>query len=311
MLDDPNSRPIIIKRVKKHAHGHHGGSWKVAYADFVTAMMSFFLLLWLLTATPVENLKGLADYFSPTVGIQGKLGIGFKGGRAPDTEGFSTGDWAGKGLIFGAPPSGPIVRLPEQSDPASRDNPKVKFTAATQDLAKGELEKALEAYQDIQVDVTPDGMEIQILDNKRRPLFGERDAELPPYIKQVLLKVVEIVASIPNYIRITAHTPPTEEKPDSPYPSGWELSTARANAVRRFMVENGMDKEQIAGVVGMADHELKDEYDTQSPENSRISVTLLHKARTGVHKQSAPEKLLFEKGKEKAAEEEAPTEGER
>src|SRR5215213_9070956 len=118
-----DNRPVIvIKKVKKGGHGgHHGGAWKVAYADFVTAMMAFFLLLWLLTATPVENLKGLADYFSPTVGMQGKLGIGFKGGRAPDTEGVSTGDWASKGLIFGAPPSGPIVKFPEASGPGAAD----------------------------------------------------------------------------------------------------------------------------------------------------------------------------------------------
>ncbi|MET0155225.1 MAG: flagellar motor protein MotB [Rickettsiales bacterium] len=287
------NQTIIIKKIKKGGHGHHGGAWKVAYADFVTAMMAFFLLLWLLTSTPVENLQGLADYFSPTMGMQGKLGIGFKGGRAPNTEGYSTGDWASKGLIFGAPPSGPIIRLPGKPEEAAEDNPRVDFNVLNQSSAKGELESAFKSYQNITVSVTPDGMEIQIYDLDNKPLFGDRDAVLTDAAKNILGKATSIMAGIPNYIRIAAYTPVTKEIPTDPYPTGWELSSARANAVRRQMTASGMDAQQFAEMSGMADHELKNEEKPDSPENSRIVITLLKKIATGLHKKSAPEALLM------------------
>src|SRR5689334_9406856 len=128
--------PIIIKKIKKGGHGHHGGAWKVAYADFVTAMMAFFLLLWLLQSTPVEQLAGLADYFSPTLGLTGKMGIGFAGGKAPNTEGWSTGDWASLGLIFGAPPSGPIIKLPDDEDNKADENQPINFDAITKQVSE-------------------------------------------------------------------------------------------------------------------------------------------------------------------------------
>lgn len=292
-MADPN-QTIIIKKIKKGGHGHHGGAWKVAYADFVTAMMAFFLLLWLLTSTPVENLQGLADYFSPTVGLQGKLGIGFKGGRAPNTEGYSSGDWASKGLIFGAPPSGPIIRLPNRREPSASDNPKVDFTVLTQNSAKGELDKVFKDYQNIKVNISPDGLEIQIFDAQNRPLFGERNAEMSDSAKKIVAKATEIMSGIPNYVRINAYTPVTEEIAGDAYPTGWELSSARANAVRRHMTESGMDKQQFAAIIGMADHELMNEDDPLAPENSRIVITLLKKVATGIHKKSAPEGLLIQ-----------------
>src|SRR4051812_34599760 len=166
-MSKPGSKIIIVKKIKKGGHGHHGGAWKVAYADFVTAMMSFFLLLWLLTATPVENLKGLADYFSPTMGMQGKLGIGFSGGRSPDSEGQSQGNWASMGLIFGSPPSGPIIKFPDKDNLTEQDNQNIEFGKMKEDVANNLTKNKLSEFQDnILIEQTPDGLKINIMDTE-------------------------------------------------------------------------------------------------------------------------------------------------
>jgi chemotaxis protein MotB len=113
MTGSPNNQTIIIKRIKKVSGGHHGGAWKVAYADFVTAMMAFFILLWLLNATEAEKLVGLADYFAPTVGVKDEMGIGFRGGKAALSEGIGADKNTNKGMVFGGVPSGPITKVTE------------------------------------------------------------------------------------------------------------------------------------------------------------------------------------------------------
>ncbi len=109
-----NNQTIIIKRIKKVSGGAHGGAWKVAYADFVTAMMAFFLLLWLLNATEAENLAGLADYFAPTVGVKDEMGIGFRGGKAALSEGIGADKNTNKGIVFGGVPTGPITKVTQE-----------------------------------------------------------------------------------------------------------------------------------------------------------------------------------------------------
>jgi chemotaxis protein MotB len=293
-----NNAPIIKKVIKKGGHGHHGGAWKVAYADFVTAMMAFFLLLWLLTATPVENLKGLADYFSPTMGLKDKMGIGFRGGQGTTDEGASPGDSANVGLVFGAPPSGPIIKLQERDNHTENmDNDQILFSRTEQDITKAvqespELKKFAE---NILIQQTPEGLIIQLLDRKDDPMFEANGEDLKPLAKKILERIIAVVRFLPNYIQLSGHTtslPPAQDA-EKKWDSNWELSAARANSTRRFLMNLGVDPDQIARVTAKADQEPLDREEPEAPENSRVSITLLRNQRAPSHKKVAPEQLLL------------------
>jgi chemotaxis protein MotB len=285
---------IIIKKIKKGGHGHHGGAWKVAYADFVTAMMAFFLLLWLLQSTPVEQLAGLADYFSPTIGLQGKMGIGFAGGKAPSTEGWSTGDWASLGLIFGAPPSGPIVKLPDDEDNKAEENEPIQFESVQKQVAEAVSQSAeLSKFKDsILIEQTPEGVNIQISDQNDRPMFEDGTDVLMSHTKVILSKIANIVGHIPNYIQIIGHTNSTFVPDDKDY-TGWELSTDRANSARRYLEAAGIQEGQVVNVIGRSNNDPINVERRDDPANSRISIILLRKAMLAYNKQPAPEDIIL------------------
>ncbi len=288
------NQTIIIKKIKKGGHGHHGGAWKVAYADFVTAMMAFFLLLWLLTATPVEQLEGLADYFSPTMGLQGKMGIGFSGGRAPDSDGWSTGDWASMGLIFGSAPSGPIMKFPDKDNKTDEDNERVNFEKIKDTITESvEESEVMSKYKDsVLIEQTPEGLNIQITDQNKRPMFEEGTAILMPHTKKILAKIASIVSHIPNYIHISGHTNGTFKVIDQSY-TAWELSADRANAARRYMAEVGVGDSQILRIIAKGDNDPLNRGQESAPENSRISITLLRKSVVALHRMAAPDEIIL------------------
>jgi len=287
------NQTIIIKKIKKGGHAPHGGAWKVAYADFVTAMMAFFLLLWILTATPVESLEGLADYFSPTMGIQGKMGIGFSGGSSPNTEGWSKGDWASLGLIFGAPPSGPIIKMPDKDNHAEENDP-INFKNIEESVSKAlDSDSGLGEYKDsIIIEQTPEGLNINITDKEGRAMFKDGTADMYPHTKRILAKIANVVKNIPNYIQIVGHTNANFQSESKNYTS-WELSTDRANAARRYMVSTSLSHNQIARIVGKGDSDPINKEVINDPRNSRISVTLLRKALMAYSKQPAPEDVIL------------------
>jgi len=290
----PPGTTIIIKKIKKGGHGHHGGAWKVAYADFVTAMMSFFLLLWLLAATPVENLKGLADYFSPTIGVQGKMGIGFSGGRSPDDEGFSRGNWASLGLIFGAPPSGPIIKFPDKDNETEQENQKVEVGKVNDEVTKDLTgDKQLNEFQDsILIEQTPDGLKINIMDTENRPMFKEGTAELEDFTKKILAKIAAIVKDVPNYLQVVGHTNSLTPSKDENY-TNWELASERANASRRYLIKAGVQPAQIARIQAVADQEPLDQDHPDAPKNNRVTITLLRKTTIAYNRQPAPEEVIM------------------
>lgn len=290
-----NKSTIVIKKIKKGGHGHHGGAWKVAYADFVTAMMAFFLLLWLLSATPVENLAGLADYFSPTLGLQGKLGIGFSGGLANSKEGVSVGDWASQGLVFGSPPSGPIIKFPDRDNKTDEDNENNNFAKMEEDISKAIKENQdLGQFKDnILIDQTPEGLKIHITDKKDRPMFKPGSAELMPHTKRILAKITELVKYLPNYIKISGHTRSVLQATHEDMEKEWVVSAERANAARKFMEEEGkMPDEKFASLVAEADHAPLVTDDPFRDINERVTITLLRKSALAYYKQSAPEEIL-------------------
>lgn len=276
---DDGKRPIIIKKVKKGGHGHHGGAWKVAYADFVTAMMAFFLLLWLLSSAPKKTLDGIAEYFTPTIGVKDAAGIGFQGGQSPVKEGTRVSDMAPPSMVTGRSPQGETPDAPDKQSTVEAEQDGYLFEQAQQAMKKAfESDPTMREFADnILVEQTPEGLKIDIMDSDKHPMYVAGKAELTEAGKTVLTKMKELIEKMPNFISITGHTDASRATPvgtSSAY-SNWELSADRANAARRFFLAVGMDPERPKKVVGMADKELIDPNDPRSVRNRRITVILL------------------------------------
>ncbi len=272
-MDSNAVQPIVIKRVKKGGHGgHHGGSWKVAYADFVTAMMALFLLLWLLETTPKEDLKALEGYFKSPSMIEASGGasssvIDMGGGMdAPKGEG---------GTILRSNPQDapPPVEKQEESTPAQRE-----LDELMERLKRKILDHpVLHSFRDqIRIDITEEGLRIQIVDQKNRPMFDSGKAKLKPYARVILREIGKVIAEVPNAIAISGHTDSRPYLGRKDY-SNWELSSDRANAARREMAESGLGEGRIAKVVGLADSVPLLEDDPEAPVNRRITIVVTDK----------------------------------
>ena len=292
-----NERPIIIVKKKKMVGGgHHGGAWKVAYADFVTAMMAFFLVMWLVTAVSKEQRAAIFDYFKNPSMEQGKSSKPAPGQMGPG--GSSTSP-----INLGGGLDSPRVRLEKVKDiGATTAVSKTKGTQgkdggesdqqAQEQVAAAEHQKleslmvelraavsksqALEPFKDqLLLDITPEGIRIQIVDAQNRPMFDIGSAHLRDYTQSILHELAPYLSSVPNRISLTGHTD------IRPYPgqgySNWELSADRANAARRALVNAGLPDEKIARVVGLSSSVLFDKQDPQNAINRRISIVIMTK----------------------------------
>ena len=289
-------QPIIVKKVIQAA-GHHGGAWKVAYADFVTAMMAFFLLLWLLNVTTDEQKKGIADYFAPqTVSRSDSGSGGILGGTTISSIGAKTDDGASPKVIVEMAP--PPQRKPtneqvdgggEGRERAMSDEELEKKLAEKEQKAFRQAEEMLrQAIQDtpeiadlaknLIVDNTPEGLRIQLVDQDRQSMFPAGSADLLPVTKTLLSKISQVVSKLPNKISITGHTDSTPYRNGVAGYGNWELSTDRANASRRGLIENGLEVARVAYVTGKADKEPLVPEDPSLPSNRRISIVLLRDA---------------------------------
>ncbi|HYD59672.1 MAG TPA: flagellar motor protein MotB [Noviherbaspirillum sp.] len=278
-MADEGLRPIIVKRVKKGGGGHHGGAWKIAYADFVTAMMAFFLLMWLLGSTTKGDLQGIADYFKTPLKVAMAGGSG-----AGDSSSVIKG--GGKDLTR---KDGQVKRA---DDIPSKKTYSLK--AAMADLERQEqerlralkkrIEDAMDARPSLQqfkkqllIDITTDGLRIQIVDEQNRPMFALAKAELQPYTKEILHEIARALNDVPNRISLSGHTDAT------PYASGergysnWELSADRANASRRELLVGGMDEKKVVRVVGLSSAVPIDRENAFNPINRRISIIVMNK----------------------------------
>lgn len=289
-MADNEKRPIIIKKIIADGHGgHHGGAWKVAYADFVTAMMAFFLLLWLLNAVPSEKLSGIAQYFEPTVGLSGQKGVGFQGGKAKNENGISNFDM-NRGVRYGVISTGEIVQNPQKGTQITTEEEENQMFA----FVEGELNKSLKSdpstsavADSVEMVNTPEGLVITIKDQDKYPMFVPGSAELQPYAKAVLGKLVKLIQYSPNYISIDGHTDTDNSHLNKDY-SNWELSADRANNARRFMISQGMAVEQVRRVVAHADTEPVDANNPYSAQNRRIAIILLRNSVMPFTKVSLP-----------------------
>lgn len=284
-------RPIIVKKVKKVAGGHHGGAWKVAYADFATAMMAFFMLLWLLTTSEKVTLQGLADYFTPSnATMSNSSGSGsILAGTALESE--------------GARSSGTVsMAMSSSSETEEDDTPNKKKTGTVgeqastwesklpsqgdRQLLKAEqkMKTAIQETPDLQpyknqilFEQTPDGLRIQLIDRDQRPMYRPGTAELYPFAERLMTEIGQMIATMPNRIAIHGHTDRTGAQSDVDY-GNWELSADRANTARRTIRRSGVSVDRFAEVVGKADTDPLYPDDPLRPENRRMSITLLREA---------------------------------
>lgn len=277
MADDLSQRPIVIKRIKKVAGGHHGGAWKIAYADFVTAMMAFFLLMWLLGSSTQSQLEGISEYFKTP------LKIAFMGGSSiGETNSLIKGGGTDLTRQHGQVKNGETIT----NDPANKQAIKVikeRIELEKLEGLKKKIEEAIQANPQLQrfanqllLDITSDGLRIQIVDEQNRPMFALGKAELQPYTRTILREIGKMLNEVTNKISLSGHT---DAKPfptgDKGY-SNWELSADRANASRRELIAGGMDTNKMLQVIGLSSAVLFDKNDPLNPINRRISIVVMN-----------------------------------
>lgn len=277
--------PIIVKKVRKGGHGHHGGSWKVAFADFAIAMMAFFLLMWLMGSTTEEQKGAISEYFNNPSAVPGTSTMpsptAVNGPGGASTSMIKLG--GGMELHSNAapptdnPPGASTGITPEQAQAEVEKLDKERLEALLQDLKQAIDEReSLASFKDqILLDVTPEGVRIQIIDHERRSMFPLGSAVLEPYSGAVLRELAGIVVKVPNHISISGHT---DIRPyGKPNYGNWELSADRANAARRALLDGGLPPEKVGRVVGLASSVLLDPADPESPINRRISIVVMNK----------------------------------
>ncbi|MEO8417572.1 MAG: flagellar motor protein MotB [Methylophilaceae bacterium] len=270
--------PIIIKRVRKQAAAHHGGAWKIAYADFVTAMMAFFLLMWLLGSTSRGDLNQISEYFKQP------LKLSMNGGASV---GASSSVIKGGGNDL-TKKSGQV----NKSDTTEKRKPDLK--QAKKDLEKDEKEhlqllknKIEQAIADsptlrqfknqLLLDITLEGLRIQVVDEQNRPMFASAKAELQPYARQILREIGHMLNGVTNKISLSGHTDSVPYANGEKGYSNWELSADRANASRRELINGGMDESKLIRVVGLSSAVLFDGKNPLNPINRRISIIVMNK----------------------------------
>lgn len=373
---------IVIRKEEVVEGGHHGGAWKVAYADFVTAMMAFFLLMWLLNATTEEQRIGLADYFSPT-NEMGRTPSGFGaifGGRTPNVDGALASDRGAVQLIHSQPK--PLVDVEDddsdtaaqpgaasdsgESGPSPREAARRRALhgAGAQDPARSVLESpasatgaeaagrhapdrgtdeaapedarrqarrdeaaaraererreretfeaaaqqirdavradpALDAVaRQLAIDITPEGLRIQILDEDKQPMFATGSAVLNDRARALLAKVAPVLLRLPQAVSISGYTDAAPFRGGER--SNWDLSSERANATRRLLAEAGVPEARIRGVAGHADRDPLLPADPFAAANRRVAVTVLRDARGAPAPNAPPDAPRAARGAQQA-----------
>lgn len=286
---DDKKQPIIIKKIKKGGHGHHGGSWKVAFADFATAMMAFFMVMWLLQVSTPETLSGISQYFKEVTMIDGKAVVPSPGVQGPGGASSSVIDLGGglnaikEGQDEPDDKDDVTEKMKEKLDEISKEKVEREKDRKRLDSLMSELQQAIEnsqalaPYKDqLLLDITPEGLRIQIIDKKNRPMFLSGSAQLKHYTEEILLEMASFINAVPNHISISGHTDSTPFFGKNGY-SNWELSADRANSARRTLVNGGLEDYKLSRVVGLASSVPFDRNAPDSPINRRISIIVLNR----------------------------------
>jgi len=254
---------IVVKRIVAGKHQSHGGSWKIAYADFMTAMMAFFLVMWLLSSSSPKQLVGIAEYFNTP------LKVAINGGAKSST---STSVIPGGG-----------------TDPTHQDGEVHRSDGDVRDVERlRELKRHLDTVIDanpvlkqfrpqLLIDITSEGLRIQIVDSKKRPMFDLSSAKVEPYMSTILREIGPVLNGLPNKITLSGHTDATPYAQGEKSFSNWELSTDRANASRRELVTGGMDEQKVLRIMGVGSTMPLNKADPLDPINRRISIIVLNR----------------------------------
>ncbi|MEO5689476.1 MAG: flagellar motor protein MotB [Burkholderiaceae bacterium] len=277
--DSKKLQPIIIKRIKKSGHVAHGGAWKIAYADFVTAMMAFFLLMWLLGSTTDGDKKGIADYF------QSPLKIAMAGGSGSgDSNSVLKGGGESLTSTVGQVKKGDVEAQRNTINLHKLKAEQVRAEISRLEDLKQEIQEKLQSNEklkelssQIRLDMTRDGLRIQIVDDQNRPMFASGSATIAPYMKDLLREIGSVLTEVPNRLTLEGHTDA------QPFPGGdrgysnWELSSDRANASRRELLLGGLADDRVLRVQGLASSQPFDEKDPLAPTNRRISIIVMNR----------------------------------
>ncbi|WP_396588485.1 flagellar motor protein MotB [Bermanella sp. R86510] len=272
-MDKFDQQNIIIRRVKKGGHAHHGGAWKVALADFAMAMMALFLILWLINNSNEDEIAAVAGYFNDPAAFE-------DGKRVPSKWVIDLG---------GSPSVQDNVAVSETVDPTKVLQAEEIESAAeaierarlesmqTEFQSKIDSSSTLSPYKDqLKVDITSEGLRVQIVDKTNRPMFNPGSARLRYYAEDILYELAPILQAVPNRISITGHTDSSGSA--NPWDSGnWELSASRANAARRALADAGLDTDKVAQVVGMGDRAHFNIEQPNAAVNRRIAIVVLNK----------------------------------
>jgi len=317
-----NNQPIIVKRIKKSAAGHHGGAWKIAFADFATAMMAFFLVLWLMSSATPEQKKAIAGYFQDPIGFTESaspyvIDLGGTPTPAPDrtlnpeiqAQPDSTQNKVNPDVQERADPNDSNrvapdpTQAPDQSDKRQPNDAAQQQKDASQakmdpsqaekiaeqvdkerlELLLQELQNKIEQNPELQkfkdqilLEITQDGLRIQIVDADNRPMFDSGSPRLKSYFEDILLAMADTIRQVPNKISISGHTDAARYNGKGDF-SNWELSAGRANAARRALVAGGYPEDQVARIVGYASSAPFDREHPLNPVNRRIDIIVLTK----------------------------------
>jgi chemotaxis protein MotB len=290
--DAKKLQPIIIKRIKKGGHAVHGGAWKIAYADFVTAMMAFFLLMWLLGSTTEGDKKGIADYFASPL----KLSLLASGSGAGDASHVVKGGGQDLSRTTGQVKRGDIEAKRDTVNLHQLKAEQIRAEVARLESLQKKVQEALEGNPELKkmanqllLEMTNDGLRIQILDADSRPMFASGSPGVQPYMRELLRAVGKLLAEVPNRLTLEGHTDAL------PFPGGergysnWELSADRANASRRELIAGGLPDDQVLRVQGLAASNPFDRKDPTAPANRRISIVVMtREAEDRVFRAQAP-----------------------
>ena len=273
--------PIIVKRVKKAAHENHGGVWKIAYADFVTAMMAFFLLMWVLGSTTSGDLAGISAYFQNPLRVAINGGAG-SGDAARIIKGGGDNIFKQDGQEARADSNTPQRKVSNEEEVTAQFN---RMQQEKLEQLQRELEKqiasdaSLDRFKNqIFMDITSDGLRIQIVDENSRPMFASGSAQMSPQSQQLLTTIGRVLRGLPNKLRIEGHTDSKPFGGSAADYGNWELSSDRAHAARRAVVGGGVEPTQISLVAGFADSVQLNPADANDPLNRRISLLVLKQA---------------------------------
>ncbi len=269
--DKPDKPVIVVRRIKKGGHGHHGGAWKIAYADFVTAMMAFFLLMWLLGSTSKAKLEGIAEYFKTP------MKVAMTGGTSV-SERSSVIKGGGKDTTKKEGEVRKVVDI---------DKAKVELEKRERqqlEALKQKIEAAIDANpllkqfkKQLLLDITSEGLRIQIVDEQNRPMFSMASAAVQPYTRDILRELGRMLNDVPNRIGLSGHTDNVVYANGERGYSNWELSAERANASRRELVQGGMQEVKLLRVVGLSSAVPIDKANPDNPINRRISIIVMNR----------------------------------